>query len=1455
MSVTRHHAEWLSLVEVSGPFVSLPVLMRTFPQGLEPRDPAQAKALRAAYEEWQDDPGAPGRQRAWVLHVLTCLLGYPEDQIAEGQTLPPGLEANMPEMGETLRPDFALASPAASGTNSPAGSDTAGQAQLLIVGYPAGQALDRPVTGKHWKATPATRMMELLHGANVPLGLVTNGEHWMLVYAPRGETTGYASWYGALWLDESVTLRAFHSLLGVRRLLGVAADSTLSALLKASASDQQEVTDQLGYQVREAVEVLVQSFDALDKDSGRTLLKGVGPTAQYDAALTIMMRLVFLFSAEERGLLHLGRPLYDDNYAVSTLQEQLQEVADRHGEEVLERRYDAWARLLASFRAVHGGLRHQDLLMPAYGGSLFDPDRYPFLEGRAAGTNWHHTAADPLAVNNRVVLHLLNSLQRLRTKAGGAGQGGYETRRVSFRALGVEQIGHVYEGLLDHTAVCADEPVLGIRGTRKKEPEIPLARLEDLLVQGEDKLIDFLKDETGRSTPALRRELGEGSLLDEHRLRLACDQDEALLARLRPFAGLIRDDSFERPLVVPPGSVYVTAGTNRRSTGTHYTPPSLTEPIVQHTLEPLVYEGPAEGWPREQWRLKSPKEILALKVCDMAMGSGAFLVQACRYLAERLVEAWENEEQRHPGQILVTPDGQFSEGAPSERLVPLEAAERIAIARRVVADRCLYGVDINPMAVEMAKLSLWLITMDKNRPFTFLDHAFKCGDSLLGIVAASELDWFYIDSRTGQQRLGGCVGLVGELAALRLRLEALPSETAEDIGNKAALLEEAEARAWQLRILADTLSVARLHYPKPKARAAHLSAAALADIGTLEADARRLLGQRRPLHWPLAFPEVINRGGFDGFVGNPPFVGGKKVSGALGTDYREFLVDCIARGAKGNADLCAYFFLQAGRLVRPGGMAGLVATNTIAQGDTREVGLDQLLAGGYCIPRAVSSAPWPGTAALEVAHVWLHKGDWRGDYVLNHAPVAGITALLTPPGRIIGKPQRLKANEDKSFQGSVVLGMGFVLTLDEAAALIARNPNNRDCLFPYLNGEDLNSRPDQSPSRWVINFHDWPLDRSAAGCWANADDDQRKEWLRNGCVPDDYPNRVAADYPIILRIVENRVKAERMELGKKNDPSAKGYARYWWQFARKGKALYDIVSTMDEILIIPETTKYCAFSYCRVNQVLSSMTKPIALTKRAYFSLLSSSIHEHWARTFGSTLETRLKYITTDAFETFPFPDSLVALDGIGERYDHYRQSIMYTRQEGLTKTYNRFHDPGDTSPDIAELRRLHVEMDQAVVAAYGWEDLDLGHGFHETKQGIRFTISESARREALDRLLALNHQRYSEEVAAGLHDKKATKAAGARKRSAPSGPPPMDDLFAALPSGLPDTQAPRPGEASPVLAYLQAHPGWHGKEAILAATGFPDDRWTATIKAHLTAGEVERQGERRGARYRLREP
>src|SRR5438876_2479720 len=492
----------------------------------------------------------------------------------------------------------------------------------------------------------------------------------------------------------------------------------------------------------------------MDKDRNRTLLGNLGESELYEAALTVMMRLVFLLSAEERDLLLLGELLYDRNYAVSTLQAQLREQADQHGEEVLERRHDAWSRLLAVFRVVYGGVEHQDLRLPAYGGHLFDPDRYPFLEGRVAGTSWRTHAAEPLSINNRTVLHLLEALQFLQVKVSGGGPA--ERRRLSFRALDVEQIGYVYEGLLDHTAKRAPALYLGLFGSREHETEVALAELESLAARDETALLDFVMEKTGRSRNAIKNALANLPMpkrFSRDSLLAVCDNDQALCERVLPFAGLLRTDTFGSPVVITAGSVYVTQGSDRRSTGTHYTPRSLTEPIVQHTLDPLVYIGPAEGKPQQEWQLRTAAEILNLKVCDMAMGSGAFLVQVCRYLSTKLVEAWENAEQRLPGKPQITPEGLPSTGAPNEMLLPNDPNERLAIAIRLVSERCIYGVDKNPLAVEMAKLSLWLITLNKNRPFTFLDHALRCGDSLLGTNLRQLTSWSMDNSQaTGKIR-------------------------------------------------------------------------------------------------------------------------------------------------------------------------------------------------------------------------------------------------------------------------------------------------------------------------------------------------------------------------------------------------------------------------------------------------------------------------------------------------------------------------------------------------------------------------------------------------------------------------------------------------------------------------------------------------------------------------------
>jgi hypothetical protein len=317
-----------------------------------------------------------------------------------------------------------------------------------------------------------------------------------------------------------------------------------------------------------------------------------------------------------------------------------------------------------------------------------------------AETSWRDIEATPLPVNNRTVLHLLEALQVLQVKVPGGGPA--EARRLSFRALDIEQIGHVYEGLLDHTAKRATEPYLGLAGAKDQETEIPLAELERLQAKGEKDLLKFLKDETGRSEAALKKALKvELDPQQTSRFRTACQGDETLWKRVQPFAGLVRFDSFGYPVVIPTGSVFVTQGTDRRSSGTHYTPRSLTEPIVQYTLEPLVYVGPAEGMPKEEWKLRSAKELLDLKVCDMACGSGAFLVQACRYLSERLLEAWEECErqaqasqghlfemkEREPVAVRITPFGLPSQAGLYEQVIPLELAERLTYDRSA-QDHC-----------------------------------------------------------------------------------------------------------------------------------------------------------------------------------------------------------------------------------------------------------------------------------------------------------------------------------------------------------------------------------------------------------------------------------------------------------------------------------------------------------------------------------------------------------------------------------------------------------------------------------------------------------------------------------------------------------------------------------------------------------------------------------------------
>ena len=1324
-SISRHHAEWLSLLEISGPFLSIPVLMRVFPQGLDAHDSQHHAELRAAYEEWLDDQGGlhpdPAIHTAWIRYVLENTLEYVPEVLASGQAIPDGISATFPEHGETLRPDYALLDPQ---DHTP---------RLLIQTYPAQQGIERAVAGSRWKTSPASRMMELLHATNINLGLVTNGEHWMLVHAPRGETTGYISWYADLWGEERLTLRAFRSLLGVQRFFGVPEDETLQAMIADSAQQQHEVTDQLGRQVRRAVEILVQAIDRADVDRDRTLLTGIDESTLYEAALTVMMRLVFLLSAEERGLLLLGDPIYDQNYAISTLLDQQRDLASAHGEDVLERRHDAWSRLLATFRVVYGGIQHDRLRLPAYGSSLFDPDRYPFLEGRQPDTHWRDSCAQPLPIHNRTVLHLLEALQYLLVNVPRSSA--REARRLSFRALDIEQIGHVYEGLLDHEAVRAEDndPVLGFRGAGSKEPEIPLSVLE---AQPDfDTLAKFLKDTTGRSINAIRNDLQREPDPDRTtRLRAACGNSEALYQRALPYLDLLRDDDNQNPVVILPGSLYVTEGLTRRQTGTHYTPRSLTEPIVQHTLEPLVYHGPAEGLAREDWQLRPAADLLDLKVCDMAMGSGAFLVQTCRYLSERLVEAWEAACE---GGVQITPEGQPSRGEAGESLIPTDTEERLALARRLVADRCLYGVDKQYLAVEMAKLSLWLITMDRGRAFTFLDHALKCGDSLIG-VSPEQLRYWRLDTGDMTQQAVFAYTFEAqreEIINLRRQISQMPVNTIDDQRDKAHLLDDADKLTHNLRAASDAL-VWSYFNDLPRAdqerfREAMLHAHRDGKSVPDEWEAVPTLRDQKlkPFHWELEFPEVFldERGGFDAFMGNPPFKSGRLIGSELGNTYRDYIA-IHKQGKKGSADLCAYFFLRGISLLAKKRTLGMIATNSITDTDTRVVGLEQILATGNSIYVGHNDLSWPGKASVDISLVQIYTSDWKSTCLLDGNETNFISSNLdTLPEE---NPYPLRAMNDRNSQGISVMGEGFVLTFEEKEHLLTLDGNNADVIFGYFNGADLNNLPEISPRRWIINFGDMSLAE------ANL-------------------------YTAPFARAENLVKPFREGL------TGQIHEECFWKFWDKRPRLQAYMRSHNWALGSAVVTKYVSFQFVPLsNNIYNHKVKLFFFDQWHDFAILQSSLHDQWARWRSGTLgSTTVNYSVSEALDTFPFALDLSLLSSIGEKYHEHRRQVMLARQEGLTDTYNRFHASDETAEDIDHLRALHVEMDRAVAAAYGWDDLALGHGFHETAQGVRFTISEAARREVLTRLLRLNHTRYEEEVAAGLHEKKAGKS---RKRGKP---------------------------------------------------------------------------------------
>ena len=1356
---TRAHLEWLGFIQPNGLVVSAPALVKAGAILNRQDAEGQSRLVGCIQERVLDSARGPEPCFPDFREFAATVLGWGFSSRGYAGTadapIPPELEVPLPDYGETLRPDFAVRERDPRNGASPW--------QLLVQVLDAGREFDVPATGgtgSRLEASPQGRAERLLRGTGVHAGLLFNGTALRLISAPRGESSGWMDFRVA---DMSRTAgrplcSALRMLLSEQRLLAWPRRQRLAALLEDSRKYQNEVSERLSEQVMHALYELLRGLQAAHDASGGELLREpLSPEGDrndiYRGLLSVILRLVFLLYAEERGMLPEDET-FVRHYSLAGLYQRLREDAALHPD-TMDQRFGAWAQLLVLFRLIHDGARDYRtggaVSLPERRGALFDPDRFPFLEGRragaGAGARQRIERVRPPLISDGAVYRVLEKLLVL------------DGERISYRTLDVEQIGSVYETIMGFRMEVATGRSVAIKPAKKLGAPSTVD-LDALLEQGTGNRAKWLQ-------PGIDRNLTD-TVAKGLRAAETVEDLHAALDRVQ--------DKDATPDLVPAGALVLQPNEERRRSGSHYTPRELTEPIVRHALAPIL-----ERLRGEDGRAPTPAQILDIKVCDPAMGSGAFLVETCRQLADALIDAWS----AHGEMPVIPPD-----------------EDEVIHARRLVARKCLYGVDRNPMAVDLAKVSLWLSTLARDHPLTFVDHAFRHGDSLVGL-SRGQIEAFHWLRDAQPLQKGIEVGWVREHMAKATELRRRIREAGEEVSDQELhdLWRDARNETDAVQFYGDLALAAFFAEAKPKQREAkRLEFAgavtrneAIRYLSWLE-EQRDADPPLAPFHWEVEFPEVFDRenSGFDAFVGNPPFAGKNAVAAGNVGGYPDWL-KTRHEESHGNADLVAHFFRRAFDLVRAGGTFGLIATNTIAQGDTRSSGLRWICEHGGEIYRATKRYQWPGEAAVVVSVLHVAKagevrdertgsrnveaadsgdrhatGRFPGRRVLDGAKVDAITAFLFHRGGH-ADPVRLQANAGKSFVGSYVLGMGFTFDdtdkkgvaspLAEMQRLIESDPRNREVIFPYIGGEEVNTSPTHAHHRYVINFRGYPLRREDLGeLWRDAGADQRREWLRKSVVPLDYPEPVAADWPDLLEIVEERVKPERMKVNRKVRRDR------WWQFGDRQPALSCAIDGLERVLTISRVGQQAALTFLPPNMVYAETTIVFPFATNAAFCTLQSRLHEIWARFFGSSLEDRLRYTPSDCFETFPFPDGWEthpSLGAAGEAYYEHRAALMVLNDEGMTKTYNRFHDPYEDDPEVQRLRTLHAAMDRAVLDAYGWTDIPTDCDFlldyeideatwGQKKKPYRYRWPDAVRDEILARLLALNAERAAEEARSG---------------------------------------------------------------------------------------------------------
>ena len=854
------------------------------------------------------------------------------------------------------------------------------------------------------------------------------------------------------------------------------------------------------------------------------------------------------------------------------------------------------------------------------------------------------------------------------------------------------------------------------------------------------------------------------------------------------YEGLLElDPSIERDINGSLKFSYV-QGEDRDNSSSHYTPEELVDPLIKSALNPLI----------EKKLLEADKEhaLLSIRVCDDACGSGHILLNAARRIALELARVRTKSDNPDPTSFRN--------------------------AEKDVIRNCIYGIDKNPQAVKLCKVALWLESHNPGTSLGFLDNHIKCGDTLVGVARVEDIfktipsDTFktYKDSDKKyyaelkkwnddvikkqkkekeseaqdvfRKEIDSDIqSVIAEMAQVSKMDDSTP-ELAEE--KKSNYLKVTSTSAWKkLKVLAD-MRLAGYFADKTQQQplvTEDVYRKYLTGEKDIENDseaiyAQQVSKQKGFFHWFLEFAEVMAEGGFDCFLGNPPFKGNRKLKGIFGEDYLDYMR--IAYAPAGAIDLVGYFVRRNYDLLKNDCALGTISSNTIAQGNCREGCLKVIEDQGGSIIMAVKSTPWPGEAAVVVSLLAIQKGEWKSLRLLDGKKVAFISSYFDDQKNSREKFV-LMQNTNCTFHGSNVLGLGFVLDEQKAQSLIEQRAKNTNVIMHYINGEDLNSRCNQSAGRWVINFFDRPL------C--------KKE------TSDDYKGEFAEDYPECLEIVEKLVKPERTRV-KEDGSFALRYPlpQRWWQFCEKSPALYAKLKGLSRTIVISRVSKTLAFAMVNSEKtVFSDSLVVIPLDNICYLTILQSFSHFYWSWKYCTTMKADLTYTASAIFETFPFPagfepnreyvpEEILAaedadeqikqhkatLDALGEKLDNQRKTIMLKIKIGLTNLYNLYHQENLSAASIAKtakcsdadaewalgefmkMRQVQVECDTAVAAAYGWSDIALNHGFYDLEflpenDRRRYTVCPDARKEIMTRLLKLNNDRHKQELAAGLVD------------------------------------------------------------------------------------------------------